>query len=66
MSKQDVIVKLGNPESMSAVNNAEYMVYRYHISGQCGASDDYYVRLSNGKVDAYGRINNWKELTGKD
>jgi tetratricopeptide (TPR) repeat protein len=67
MTKQQVIAAVGNPTSVRATQGVEYMIYhcrevsvgrqyfmaREGISGEMEA--DYYVRLVNGLVDAYGK-----------
>ena len=57
MTKQEVIGVLGQPESIGAKGNIEFFNYRLtektvSISTK---SVPYFVRLVNGKVDAYGR-----------
>jgi hypothetical protein len=53
MTKQDVIETIGTPNSTSASGNLEYLKYR--INTGVFYSDDYYVRLLDGKVEAYGQ-----------
>jgi hypothetical protein len=56
MTKQEVIARLGEPAGMSAINDIEYMNYTLRESMALGSyPDKYFVRLRNGKVDAYGR-----------
>jgi len=53
MTKQEVIETIGSPNSTSAIKNVEYLKYR-----SCTGvfySDEYYVRLLDGKVEAYGQ-----------
>lgn len=57
MDKQEVIKKLGKPDSMSLANNVEYLKYvsgKGTMSGMCFGCKEHYVRLNNGKVDSYG------------
>jgi len=53
MSKSEVIDTMGNPVSTSARQDVEYLQYRFRSDGLF--SSDYYVKLQNGKVDAFGR-----------
>jgi len=56
MTKQEVIARLGDPDSMSAIKDIEYMNYTFRESLALGTfPEKYFVRLRNGKVDAYGR-----------
>ncbi len=54
MSKAEVVEAIGNPKSTSANKDMEYLRYKFMTDGLFTA--DYYVRLQEGKVDAYGRI----------
>ena len=53
MTKQQVIENIGEPISTSAKRNTEYLNYRLKPGGFY--SEMYYVRLLDGKVDAYGK-----------
>jgi hypothetical protein len=53
MTKQEVIKSIGAPNITSASGNLEYLKYR--INTGVFYSDDYYVRLLDGKVEAYGQ-----------
>ncbi len=53
MSKTEVIDTMGNPVSTSARQDVEFMQYRFRSDGLF--SSDYYVKLQDGKVDAFGR-----------
>ena len=55
MSKKDVIKILGQPISTSAINNTEYLKYRFKEESSDGYSTLYYVRLIGGTVDSFGR-----------
>lgn len=55
MTKQEVISRLGDPVSISATEGREYLNYRFLEQGEDWETSPYYVRLANGKVDAYGR-----------
>ena len=58
MTKAEVIDAIGNPDSVSAKDNVEYLVYHWASPKQLIADENnlgrYFVRLRNGKVDAYG------------
>ena len=58
MSKAEVIEVMGKPVSISAKDGTEYLNYKlsetFHHAVN-GLSTPYYVRIVNGKVDAYGR-----------
>jgi hypothetical protein len=53
MNRDQVITQMGSPDSTSAKDNIEYLNYKLATDGLF--RDDYYVRLVNGQVDAYGR-----------
>lgn len=53
MSKAEVIKIMGNPVATKAADGTETLVYRlYDIYGKYR---EYFVRLHDGKVDAYGK-----------
>jgi hypothetical protein len=52
MTKQQAIAVMGEPTSTSAKDGVEYL--NYTLSRGL-FRDDYYVRLTQGKVDAFGR-----------
>jgi hypothetical protein len=52
MTKVEVIEVMGNPSSTSGEDDTLYLKYR--LLSDYLFKDDYYVRLTNGKVDAYG------------
>lgn len=67
MSKADAINILGQPETTRAVENTEYLMYhkwmcfnmpsQFHrcvVSYGVDASEKYFVRVIDGKVNAYG------------
>lgn len=54
MTKADVIKAMGSPKSSSASKNIEYLKYRFRTDGLFTA--DYYIRLREGKVDAFGSV----------
>ncbi|MEJ2477685.1 MAG: outer membrane protein assembly factor BamE, partial [Desulfobacterales bacterium] len=53
MTKQEVVQTVGSPDITSASGKVEYLKYRSN-SGLF-YPDEYYVRLLNGKVDAFGQ-----------
>ena len=53
MTKEDVIQTMGKPSSTSESEGILYLKYRLR---EGFISDDYYIRLIDGKVDAYGRF----------
>jgi len=53
MTKQDVIEAIGSPDSTSAAGDIEYLRYRLNSGGF--SVDEYYVKLLDGKVGAYGK-----------
>jgi hypothetical protein len=58
MTREEVIDVLGKPGEVSASGGAEYLKYGWDdpVDGRVGAARWYFVRLVNGKVDAYGRV----------
>lgn len=53
MTKQEVIETIGEPNLTSASGKLEYLKYRINVG--LVYSDEYFVRLLDGKVDAYGQ-----------
>lgn len=53
MTKEQVFQVMGNPDSTSEKAGILYLKYRLR-SGF--VTDDYYIRLIDGRVDAYGRF----------
>ena len=61
MTKQDVLKIMGNPKSISAKGNIEYLKYvcsEGFVSSACNelSNREYFVRLVDGKVESYGNI----------
>lgn len=56
MSKDQVVSVLGQPDSMSAQANVEYMTYYLTTESGYGRDQPYMVRLVNGKVESFGRF----------
>lgn len=54
MTRDQVISAVGTPSSTSAMENTEYL--KYQLCSDWIFTDRYYVRLSDGKVDAFGRV----------
>ncbi len=53
MAKDDVVQAMGAPSSASETEGVLYLKYRLR---EGFITDDYYIRLIDGKVDAYGRF----------
>lgn len=59
MTKNEVIDVMGKPVSTSATEGTEYLNYSLSETGDhafYGITTPYYIRLINGRVDAYGRM----------
>lgn len=57
MSKQDVVMVMGKPKSISSQGNIEYMNYLLREEfGMVNPKYDYYVRLVEGEVESYGKL----------
>jgi SmpA / OmlA family len=54
MTRDEVISAAGTPSSTSAMENTEYL--KYQLCSDWIFTDRYYVRLTDGKVDAFGRV----------
>ncbi|MDD5348876.1 MAG: hypothetical protein PHQ12_01575 [Chthoniobacteraceae bacterium] len=56
MTKQDVIAAMGTPVSTAAPGGG-VEILRYGLTAEAfTVPQEYFVRLVNGKVDAYGRM----------
>ncbi len=58
MSKDEVINIMGQPVSTCAIEGKEYLNYKlFEYGGSLGSGEPvpYFVRIKDGKVDAYGR-----------
>ena len=53
MNRAAVVEVMGEPHSASSTEDVVYL--RYYLSGSGLFSEEYFVRLTEGKVDAYGR-----------
>ena len=53
MTKTELIESIGEPDNTSANQEVEYLRYRLRSDGWF--TDEYFVRLQEGKVNAYGR-----------
>jgi hypothetical protein len=53
MNQLAVVQVMGDPHSTSETDDVMYM--RYYLSGSGLFADEYFVRLTDGTVDAYGR-----------
>ena len=60
MSKTEVIKAVGSPDSVSAQGDVEYLTYYWATPKQIFADEntlpEYFIRLVDGKVEAYGKI----------
>jgi hypothetical protein len=54
MTKDQVIGAIGSPSSTSEMDNTQYL--KYQLCSDWIFTDRYYVRLTDGKVDAFGRV----------
>lgn len=54
MSEAQVVEVIGEPNSTSSTQGEVLLKYRFRTSGLWTAT--YYVRLQNGKVDAFGQV----------
>jgi len=54
MTKDQVISAIGPPSSTSEMGNTQYL--KYQLCSDWIFTDRYYVRLTDGSVDAFGRV----------
>jgi len=54
MTRDQVVSVIGSPSSTSEMGNTQYL--KYQLCSDWVFTDRYYVRLTDGKVDAYGRV----------
>lgn len=54
MTKDQVIDTIGAPSSTSGMGDTQYL--KYQLCSDWIFTNRYYVRLTNGKVDAFGRV----------
>jgi hypothetical protein len=54
MTKDQVIDAIGSPSSTSEMANTQYL--KYQLCSDWIFTDRYYVRLTDGRVDAFGRV----------
>jgi hypothetical protein len=54
MTRDEVLAAIGPPGSTSETAGVLYL--RYRLSSDAITHEEYYVRLIDGKVDAYGRL----------
>ena len=66
MTKAEVISKLGRPSSARAIKGTEYLVYNLAppeaIFVNENALPEYFVRIVDGKVDAYGKAGDFDSV----
>jgi len=54
MTRDQVVGAIGEPSSTSEMGNTQYL--KYQLFSDWIFTDRYYVRLTDGKVDAFGRV----------
>lgn len=54
MTRDQVVSTIGSPDSSSEMGNTQFL--KYQLCSDWIFTDRYYVRLTDGKVDAYGRV----------
>ena len=54
MTRDQVVDVAGTPSSTSQMGNTQYL--KYHLTSDWIFTDRYYVRLTDGRVDAFGRV----------
>ena len=54
MTRDQVIGAIGAPDSTSEMGNTQYL--KYQLCSDWIFTDRYYVRLTDGSVDAFGRV----------
>ena len=53
MTRNEVIQVMGEPDHISAREKVEYL--NYNLISETIFSDEYFIRLTDGKVDVFGR-----------
>lgn len=72
MTKEQVIAAMGQPTSTRATAGVEYLEYKLRESGDLVAGTwtepnrKYYVRLRDGRVDAYGNMGDIESTKGPE
>jgi outer membrane protein assembly factor BamE (lipoprotein component of BamABCDE complex) len=59
MTKDEVIHIMGNPASVAASGGVEFLRYELsatHQQAEYNVTEEYYVRLVDGRVDSYGKM----------
>ena len=54
MTRDQVVGAIGDPSSTSEMGNTQYL--KYQLTSDWIFTDRYYVRLTDGRVDAFGRV----------
>jgi hypothetical protein len=54
MTREEVVGAVGSPSSTSEMGNTTYL--KYQLCSDWIFTDRYFVRLTDGKVDAFGRV----------
>jgi hypothetical protein len=62
MTKDQVVAILGQPDSMSAQANVEYLTYYLESDPNYGRDRPYMVRLVDGRVESFGRFSQLLDL----
>jgi len=69
MTKAEVISKLGTPSSSRAIKGTEYLVYNLAPAEAIFVDEnhlpEYFVRIIDGKVDAYGKAGDFDSVKDK-
>jgi len=58
MTKEEVVRTLGKPHSVAATGSTEILVYNLEREAM-GGLGQYFVRIVNGRVDAFGERGDW-------
>jgi outer membrane protein assembly factor BamE (lipoprotein component of BamABCDE complex) len=66
MSRQDVVGRLGEPHEISKQGHTEYLTYNFDhpFDGRTEIVSSYFVRLIDGKVEAFGEKGDFDSTKG--
>ena|ERR1039457_4120612 len=67
LSKQQVVAVMGRPASTAACAGVEVLRYRLSATGHEAfhhRTEEYFVRLVNGKVESFGKAGDWVSHKG--
>ena len=56
MTRTEVIEQMGEPNHVSATEDTEYLIYSLTYRKDTFVTKEYFVRLVDGNVNAYGRF----------